>query len=603
MLKTIQSRLIAISVLIVVAAIGVATLASYLSVSADARRQVLADLDSLGQAHAGAIAGWVKAQKDIVTALAPSAELQAPQSMLSQALKSGRLDLAYLGTAEKRMVSIPDRQRPADYDPTSRGWYKLASASEAAVVTAPYIAASSKKLVVSFAYAVKAGGTVKAVAGTDVALDDVIATLQSIKPTASGFAMLLDPSGKILAHPDAALTLKPATDLDKSLDAALLERTRGKELVAAEIGGRAYFLKSTAVPGTDWRLVTAAERGEALASLSALLTTAGLSLVGVAVVAALLSALAIGVMLKGLGRVRDAMDQIGSGSGDLSQRLSARGEDEIADIARSFNLFVEKIEQVMLGVRETSQSIAVASRQIAVGNQDLSQRTEETAGNLQETASSMEQLTSTVRHSADAAASANRLAVQAGEVARRGGTVMGEVVTTMEQIQASSRRIGDIIGTIDGIAFQTNILALNAAVEAARAGEQGRGFAVVASEVRALAQRSAEAAKEIKTLIGASVERVESGTRLVADAGATMGEVVGSVQQVGQMIGEISTAASEQSDGIAQVNLAVSQLDQMTQQNASLVEESAAAAESLKDQAARLAEVVGAFRLSGDARF
>ncbi|MDE2276091.1 MAG: hypothetical protein KGK09_07320, partial [Burkholderiales bacterium] len=234
---------------------------------------------------------------------------------------------------------------------------------------------------------------------------------------------------------------------------------------------------------------------------------------------------------------------------------------------------------------------------IASGNQDLSGRTEQTASNLQQAASSLEQLTGTVRQTADSARTANQLAASATTVAQRGGEVVSQVVSTMDEISASSRRIGDIIGTIDGIAFQTNILALNAAVEAARAGEQGRGFAVVASEVRSLAQRSAEAAREIKGLIGASVEKVESGSRLVADAGSTMGEIVASVQRVSDIIGEISAATGEQSTGIAQVNVAIAQLDQATQQNAALVEESAAAAESLRAQAATLTHVTERFQL------
>ncbi|MDT7833889.1 methyl-accepting chemotaxis protein [Aquabacterium sp. OR-4] len=242
-------------------------------------------------------------------------------------------------------------------------------------------------------------------------------------------------------------------------------------------------------------------------------------------------------------------------------------------------------------------NIRTASTEIASGSADLSQRTEETASSLQQTASSMEQLTGTVRQSAESAAQANQLAGSAATVAQRGGQVVGQVVSTMDEINQSSKKISDIIGTIDGIAFQTNILALNAAVEAARAGEQGRGFAVVAGEVRSLAQRSAEAAREIKSLIGASVEKVESGSRLVQDAGTTMNEIVGSIQRVSDIIGEISAAASEQSAGIGTVNQAVTQLDGMTQQNAALVEQSAAAAESLKDQAGQLGDVIGRFRL------
>jgi len=283
--------------------------------------------------------------------------------------------------------------------------------------------------------------------------------------------------------------------------------------------------------------------------------------------------------------------------GDLTQAVPAEGRDEAADLLRGLGDMQRSLQRLIGEVRSTTDSITTASSEIATGNQDLSARTEQTASNLQQTASSMEQLTGTVRQTADSARTANQLASSAQATAAKGGDVVSQVVTTMEDINASSKKIADIIGVIDGIAFQTNILALNAAVEAARAGEQGRGFAVVASEVRSLAQRSAEAAKEIKALIGASVDKVDSGTRLVADAGQTMGEIVASVQRVSDIIGEITAAAAEQSDGIGQVNGAVNNLDQMTQQNAALVEQSAAAAASLKDQAMRLGQAVGAFRV------
>ena len=262
---------------------------------------------------------------------------------------------------------------------------------------------------------------------------------------------------------------------------------------------------------------------------------------------------------------------------------------------------VSALRKLVTEVRSATDSIATASSEIAQGNTDLAHRTEDTASNLQATASSMEELTSTVKQTSDSAQTANQMASSAADVAARGGEVVSQVVATMQDINASSKKINDIIGVIDGIAFQTNILALNAAVEAARAGEQGRGFAVVAGEVRNLAQRSAEAAKEIKSLIGASVEKVESGTQLVGNAGATMTEIVASVQRVTDIIGEIRAATFEQSQGIAQVNTAMNQLDQMTQQNSALVEESTAAADSLREQAMKLTQVVALFRVSGSA--
>jgi len=289
-----------------------------------------------------------------------------------------------------------------------------------------------------------------------------------------------------------------------------------------------------------------------------------------------------------------AADRIAAG--DLTGNCRAVGTDEAAQLVTSLGKMQDSLTRIVREIRSSTEQIEVASTEVASGNQDLSARTEQTAGSLQQAASSMDELTSTIRHSADAASQAHGLANSASQIATRGGQVVSQVVSTMDEINASSKKIADIIGVIDGIAFQTNILALNAAVEAARAGEQGRGFAVVAGEVRSLAQRSAEAAKEIKTLIGASVDKVESGARLVQDAGSTMQEIVGAVRRVSEVLGEITTATSEQAGGIQLVNDAVNNVDQMTQQNAALVEQSAAAAESMRDQAGKLARTVEQFR-------
>ncbi|RZL08790.1 MAG: chemotaxis protein, partial [Rubrivivax sp.] len=348
----------------------------------------------------------------------------------------------------------------------------------------------------------------------------------------------------------------------------------------------------------DWAL---AHRTPAQAMQISLLTALGTGLAMLAVLGSAAAAVVRAVwhdlggepasLRELVGRIADGDLEI-SDDGDQGGRQSLRG---------SLVHMASRLRDTVTVIRQATDSIASASTQIASGNQNLSSRTESTASNLQQTASSMEQLTGTVRQSADAARQANQLASGAATAAQRGEQIVSQVVANMAEIDGASRKIHEIIGVIDGIAFQTNILALNAAVEAARAGEQGRGFAVVASEVRSLAQRSAQAAKEIKTLISASSEKVESGSKLVQDAGQSMSEIMNSVQRVSDIIGEISAASTEQSQGIGQVSHSVTELDEMTQQNAALVDESAAAAASLRDQAAKLANAVAAFKL-GHAR-
>ncbi len=336
----------------------------------------------------------------------------------------------------------------------------------------------------------------------------------------------------------------------------------------------------------DERVAAAQHELAALLALVAVLGTAG-TLLGVAVARSITGS---------LGHALDVARAVAKG--ELTTPIATGGRDEAGQLLHALATMQRHLVQVVGTVRGNAESVATASAQIAQGNADLSQRTEEQAAALEQTSATMDELGSTVRNNADNARQADDLARAASAVARQGGAVVGDVVATMKEIDDSSRRIAEIIGTIDGIAFQTNILALNAAVEAARAGEQGRGFAVVAGEVRALAQRSAEAAREIKTLIAASVERVERGSTLVGRAGRTMSDVVASIERVTAIVAEISNASGEQARGVAQVGEAVGQMDRTTQQNSALVEESAAAAESLRGQAAQLVEAVAVFRLA-----
>ncbi len=386
--------------------------------------------------------------------------------------------------------------------------------------------------------------------------------------------------------------------LDKAMQFAIGNPIQATQVLVQEVRpAQSQWLRSLQ------EMVAFQEKGTARAAeeAGAAYATAKLLMLAMAALSLILGGLIAWFITRSITRRINQAVQIAQtvAAGDLGSRIEVDSTDEVGQLLQSLKDMNGNLVKVVAQVRTGTDSVAVASREIAAGNLDLSSRTEEQASSLEETASSMEELTGTVRQNAENARQANQLVVSTAEVAAKGGEVVGQVVDTMASIKDSSRKIADIIGVIDGIAFQTNILALNAAVEAARAGEQGRGFAVVASEVRNLAQRSAGAAKEIKTLIEDSVHKVETGGKLVDEAGKTMGDIVTSVKRVTDIMSEIAAASQEQSSGIEQVNQAVAQMDEVTQQNASLVEEAAAAAESLQEQAARLAEAVSVFRLDG----
>jgi methyl-accepting chemotaxis protein len=568
-----------------------------------ARRHALQTLDqasqALAHAHAGSIGEWVFARMQIMRALANATDLldQLP-GLLKQAESAGEFDLAYVGHADRQARFSKPTGVPEGYDPTTRPWYQQAASATAPVITVPYRDAGTGRPVVTVAMALRKNGQVAAVAGGDIFMDAVTASVASIRPTPGTRAFVLDDQGRLVVHEDTALLGQTVAAIAPELTAERLQAMgKTQALAEVEMAGEPRLLQLAPIRGTPWTLAVALDRGEALAGVHRMVWTSVASSIAIALAAVLVIGSVVVASLRPLLRLRAAMDNVASGESNLAQRLPTNGASELAGIAVGFNQFVEKLQAMLTEIRSSADHIGTASSEIASGNQDLSNRTEQTAGNLQQTAGSMDALTATVRQSAEAAQHANQLAGSAAGVAQRGGSVVGELITTMDDIQTSSRRIGDIIGVIDGIAFQTNILALNAAVEAARAGEQGRGFAVVASEVRSLAQRSSQAAREIKELIGTSVAKVETGSALVHTAGSTMQEIVQSVQRVSDIVGEISTAANAQSQEIDGVNGAVAQLDQMTQQNAALVEQSAAAAQSLKEQAVRLNHAVGVFRL------
>ena len=594
MFRSIRARIIAATTGCLVVALLLNTIINFQVTRQDNQQSQRDILTSTSASHNMAIADWVNSKMTVITSAQPVALSDDPVPVFKQLALAGGFTNVYMGYASKTAKFSDPTGVPADYDPTLRPWYQQAVSADGPVVTAPYVDAGTGKLVVTFAVPVKEQGALKAVVAGDVAMDSVVANVRGIHPTPASSGLLLDSNGTVIAGSDPALTLKPFTETIKGTDFATL---KSGNLVDGTFNGREKTFLATAVPGTHWLLVVALDNGDATAGMRSLLKASALSLAILALLSGALMHLLIARLLKRLSGIRDAMNSIANGTNDLSQRLPDKGGDEVAQIAQAFNAFSDKLSVVMVQLRDASASVKNAAHEIAAGNQDLSGRTEQAASSLRETASAVEEITASVTQSNESAAEANEQASKASAAASRGGDVVAQAISTMQSIELASAKIGDITSVIDGIAFQTNILALNASVEAARAGEQGRGFAVVAGEVRNLASRSAQAAKEIKSLIDSTTESVATGSRFVHLAGDSMDEIRASVGSVSGIMREISIATREQMKGIHEINHAVTHLDRMVQQNAELVVQSAAAARALQSQAGDLAETAGHFRI------
>ena len=604
MFSSLRARILLAALTAITLALIVNGVASYYTVQQHNTQQVARNLDAVVRGNSSALHEWMASRSTMLNGMEEAISSNDPRIALRQLTTSGDFMATYLSLADSgETIFFNGWEPPADFDPRERPWYQAAAAAQDTIVTAPYVDAQSGDLVVTFARPFYQNNQLQAVVGADVNIRDMVAIVQDISPTPSSFGFLTTGDGSLIAHPNSELALEPTTVLSDELNAAYIEQLANtKQPQQMQLEGSSKLLLSRPIGGnSDWQLVVALDEAEATAGLRAIATTSIVTLLIVAAITAVVFGLLLSLLLRRLLGVRNAMDNIASGEGDLTQRLPEEGNDEVTQIASAFNRFVNKMEHVLIDVRTSSESVHHAANEIAMGGQDLSRRTDNAASSLQQTSASVEEITSTVQHTAASAQEANKLSHAATEVAKEGGQVVSNVVTTMEDISDASNKIGDIVTLMNSIAFQTNLLALNASVEAARAGEQGRGFAVVADEVRKLAGRSSDAANDIQKLIEDSQTKVNNGTSLVRNAGSTMKDIVDHITRVTDVLEEINAATSEQSDGIKQVNIAVAELDRMTQENAAMVEESTTAAEQLKEQADRLTGTISSFKLSNAA--
>ena len=591
-----------ISVLLGAGVVG--CVATWLAI-ASLDRHAQSSLEIISAGSASRIGEWIVANERLVRSMAQET-VDSPDSlaeagkddtrllrMLDVARNAGGFRQTFIGIAgDKRYLRLPAGKMPPGYDPTSRPWFKQAAAEDKLVIPTPYLDAVDHDLVMTFALPVKRGDQLFGVIGGLDSLDTVQKIVNETKPTAHSYASVIDSQGRLLIHPDVANALKAAADVLPWFKPGMASN----EVTPIEDHGRPAWVRLVDIPQAGWRMAVVLDRGDVLADLSRLVGSIALAGAAIAAIVALALAGFLDRSFASLRRVGSAMADIAKGEGDLNAHIDVSGDDEVGRIGAAFNAFSAKLRNLVKDVQGASAQVEAAARDIASGNQDLASRTETQAGMIQECAHSMAQITDASNNSLANAAEADRIARVTAEMAAASGEKMTHFVATMDEIRDSSRKINEIIAVIDGIAFQTNILALNAAVEAARAGTQGRGFAVVAAEVRTLAQRSAEAASEIRTMIQHSSTRVDAGAVRLEDASRSISSVVDSVSALSQLMSGIFDASQSQRQGVESVKESFVRIDLMTQQNAALVEQAAAAAESLRNQSARLSSTVEQFR-------
>jgi methyl-accepting chemotaxis protein len=595
MIRSLRAKLLVICVAILISSLCINAVATYLLGERAAREAVTQNLTSLGDADASLIANWVDSRKKLASTLRAAATQADPMPWLKLIVDGGGFANAGVGWADRRYMQTLQQVLPPDFNPSSRPWYKQGALSEDVTVTRPYRDVISGKFMVAFPVALREKSNVTGVAYASVYMDTVKQTIDSIKPTPHSYGMLIGDDGTIVAHPSGELLGKRIAEALPELANTLFAPPGGVSEVSVSSVGK--YVRVSEVAGTGWRLIVLLDKADADQAARRQLLVSGIILLAVVFVSIALLGVIIQRLFRPLGAVKDAMERIAEGTGDLTQRLPVQANDEVGAISSAFNSFVSMLQDVMRQVRQDSESVKVAATQIAAGNQDLSSRTESAAASLSEITTSMDQMVALIEESSVAAGRAHERSHTTRDLASRGNDAVKAATTQMNEIRVASTSIGNITTVIDSIAFQTNILALNAAVEAARAGEAGRGFAVVASEVRELATRSAQAAKEINLLISGSVDSVHAGISQVDLVGRNVETILASVNDVARVIDAVKLSATHQHTSINEVKLSIMTLDEVVQQNAALVEESAAAAESLRQQADSLSAQVVRFGL------